>query len=107
MELDGLLLDEEVTFSLSGFQDFTVSVLQGTPAGVPCPACAQPLASARPWGVRSLVLRRAPCGRAVEGLPRPFAPRGSIEVNSPVWGVLWAFFIFPLSARSSCPGTSS
>lgn len=37
MELDGLLLDEEGTFSLSGFQDFTVSVPGRTPTGARCP----------------------------------------------------------------------
>lgn len=41
MELDGLLLDEEGTFSLSGFQEFTVSSLAvpGVVPDVPGPTC--------------------------------------------------------------------
>lgn len=43
MELDGLLLDEEGTFSLSGFQEFTVS----PPAAPPVPP-ARPVPSSAP-----------------------------------------------------------
>lgn len=67
MELDGLLLDEEGTFSLSGFQEFTVSAPRRTPGGARCswpnPSPAPHLR--RPLG-RSLLKpgpRRAPCGR--------------------------------------------
>lgn len=63
MELDGLLLDEEGTFSLSGFQEFTVSRPCFPPApgaplvvpGVAGAACPQPRTSAGPWGVAPLV----------------------------------------------------
>lgn len=58
MELDGLLLDEEGTFSLSGFQDFTVSVPRGTPTGVRCPrpSLCSALCLRRPLGLCCLVL---------------------------------------------------
>lgn len=47
MDLAGLLLDEEGTFSLAGFQDFTVSA---RPAPSPASLCLEPKPLALPSG---------------------------------------------------------
>lgn len=85
MELDGLLLDEEGTFSLSGFQDFTVSVPRGTPTGVRCPrpSLCSALCLRRPLGLCCLVLWWAcmavPLAELLRAFPGPSHPEAGLR----------------------------